>query len=259
MPSLTRRELIRVLGAGALLVKLPACSSDGSPLFSADETAMLLGFADVVIPHDDTPGGAELGALEYITRLVRAFDVASAGGVPPIYAGGPFSGRVANPDGSVPASDFVNFVELDRVSEAAWRTILDPATGIEAQLRAGLASALAAAASGGNDVHGLGPDDFARLFDAQTTEFQALMIELVCEAAWAAPEYGGNPSGAGWKLIHFEGDSLPLGYSQFDGTNHVERPEVPLSTANPSDPEPLTDDVRQILALVVTVLGGRVS
>jgi hypothetical protein len=190
---------------------------------------------------------------------VRAFDVASAGAVPPIYAGGPFSGRQPNADGSVPANDFVNFIELDRVSEAAWRAILDPATGIEAQLRAGLASALANAASGGSDVHALGPDDFARLFDAQTSEFQALMIDLVCEAAWAAPEYGGNPAGAGWKLIHFEGDSQPLGYSQFDGTRHVERPDAPLSTANPSDPEPLTDDVRQTLALVVTFLGGRVS
>src|SRR3569623_1827394 len=83
------------------------------------------------------------------------------------------------------------------------------------------------------------------------------MIELVCEAAWAAPEYGGNPGGAGWKLIHFEGDALPLGYSQWNGSEHVERPEAPLSPANPSDPEPLSDDIRQVLATVISELGGR--
>jgi hypothetical protein len=40
---------------------------------------------------------------------------------------------------------------------------------------------------------------------------------------------------------------------------HVERPEAPLSTANPSDPEPLTDDTRQLLATVIAFLGGRTS
>jgi hypothetical protein len=252
MPSLTRRELIRVLGAGALLAHLPACGTDQKSLFGADETAMLLGFADVVIPRDDTPGGAELGVLEYVTRLVRALDAAR----PALYAGGPFSGRQPDAAGSVPNNEFVNFIELDRVSLAAWQVILDPATGIEARLRAGLASAVATSTT---SVHELGPDDFQRLFDDRDDEFRALMIELVSEAAFAAPEYGGNPALAGWKLIHFEGDSLPLGYSQWDGSVHRERPEAPLSTPNPSDPEPLTDDVRQILALVVSVLGGRVS
>jgi gluconate 2-dehydrogenase subunit 3-like protein len=252
VPALTRRELFRVVGAAALVAKLPACGSGGGALFSDDETAMLLGFADAVIPRDDTPGGADLGALEYITRLSRAFDELT----PAIYAGGPFSGRAPLPDGTGQTDDFVTFVELDRASEAAWRQLLDPATGIAAQLRAGLDAALAQATA---NVHDLSPDDFARLFDAQDDAFRDLVIDLVCEAAFSAPEYGGNPGRAGWRLIHFEGDSLPLGYSQWNGTEHVERPEAPLSTANPSDPEPLTDDVRQILALVIQVLGGRVA
>jgi hypothetical protein len=220
---------------------------------------MLLGFADVVIPRDDTPGGAELGALEYITRLVRAFELP----VPPIYAGGPNSGRQPFPDAvtgqastSFPTNDFATFVELDRVSLAAWQQLLDPQTGIEPQLRAGIASARSMT---DRSPHDLSPDDFQRLFDAQTDEFRALVIELVSEAAFAAPEYGGNPGLSGWRLIHFEGDSLPLGYSQWNGTAHVERPEAPLSTANPSDPEPLTQDLRDVLALVFSVLGGRVS
>ena len=79
------------------------------------------------------------------------------------------------------------------------------------------------------------------------------------EAAFAAPEYGGNPNLAGWQLCNFEGDSQPQGYSQFDGTSYIERPEAPLSTPNPGpDPQPLDDNVQSILALVVSVLGGRV-
>jgi len=260
MPSLTRRELIRVLGGAVVLAKLPACGGTAAGVFGEDDTAMLLGFADVVIPRDDQPGGAELGAIEYIARLVRAFDPPTP--TPPVYAGGPYSGRQPFPDAagqastSFPANDFATFVELDRVSLAAWKQLLDPETGIEAQLRAGLASARAMTET---PPHELSAADFQRLFDAQSDEFRALMIELVTEAAFAAPEYGGNPALAGWRMIHFEGDSLPLGYSQWNGTAHVERADAPLSTANPSDPEPMTKDLHDVLALVVAVLGGRVS
>ena len=61
MPQLTRRELIRLLGGAAALAKLPACSVDAAAMRSSRPTrrAMLLGFADVVIPRDDTPGGAD--------------------------------------------------------------------------------------------------------------------------------------------------------------------------------------------------------
>lgn len=250
--SVTRRQLFRMVGGAVVLAKLPACGDNADPVFSHTERTLLRGFADVVIPKDDTPGGSELGAVAYVERLITAFTAVGAV-TPAIYAGGPYSGRVPYPDGTKPTSDFARFVELDRVSLAAWQK---ETADIEMRLRAGLKAAADTTTKAIDDLaHG----DFVALFDAADTEFQALMIDLVCEAAWAAPEYAGNPGGAGWKLIHFEGDALPLGYSQWNGTMHVERPEAPLSTANPSDPEPLSDDVRQILETVIAFLGGRAS
>ena len=262
---ITRRDLIRLLGGAAAAYAARGCSSPprGDAIFTGDQLAMLRGFADVVIPEDDLPGGAKLGAVEFIEGLITSFTDA----VPRIFAGGPFSDRNA-----ATANDFQNFIELDRVKDAAWRLIvfgspglpggapnealLGPMVGIKDQLVAGLNAALATSK---RPVDELGPDDFQNLFDSLDTDFQTLVIELTIEGAFCAPEYGGNLGLAGWSLCHFEGDSLPRGYSQFDGSQYVERPEAPLSTANPSDPEPLTDDLRETLRLVVTVLGGRVS
>jgi hypothetical protein len=269
----TRRELIRLLGGAVAVANLPllgACGDNDDPVFSADELRMLRAFADVVLPPDDQPGGSQLGAVEYIERLVTAFgtSVVQAPATPPIYAGGPYSDRNPIPDASgaatasFPSNDFASFIELDRVKLAAWKFIVggsralpdgapnDALIGEGAalidQLRAGLHAALA-----------LAETDPQKLFDAQDDDFKALIIELVTEAALAAPEYGGNPGLAGWQMVHFEGDVLPLGYSQWNGTAHVERPEAPVSTANPSDPEPMTDDVRQVISTAITVLGGR--
>ena len=102
-----------------------------------------------------------------------------------------------------------------------------------------------------------GTPNYQALYDAQPAEFQQLIFDLVTQAAWAAPEYGGNPKLAGWKMVHFEGDSLPLGYTQFNGTGYDERADAPMSGPNASDPEPLTSDVDQLLATVVAFLGGR--
>jgi gluconate 2-dehydrogenase gamma chain len=243
--SLTRRELIRLFGAAAALAQLPGCHSDsGDSVFTADELGMLRGFADVVIPEDDLPGGSKLGAVEYIEALLLAFDTA----IPKIFAGGPFSDRNPLPGAPKPPNDFATFVELDRVATAAWHTALPD---IKMQLQTGLAAARSSAS--GDLTHA----DYVRIFDAQSDEFRALVIDLVTEAAFAAPEYGGNLQLAGWNMIHFEGDTQPLGYTQWNGTSHVERPEAPFSTANGPDPEPLTDDVRQLLVLVIQVLGGR--
>jgi gluconate 2-dehydrogenase gamma chain len=245
---LTRRELIRLLGgASAALAVLPACGDNaGDAIFTSDELNMLRGFADAIIPEDDTPGGTRLGAVEYIEGLLTAFDQLR----PAIFAGGPFSDRNPLPDGSGSQNDFTAFVELDRVAVAAWRPYV---AELRAQLKAGLTDAAA-----GYTPLDLSVEDFARIFDAQPDDFRSLMIDLVTEAAFAAPEYGGNRGLAGWKMIHFEGDSLPRGYSQWDGTTHVERPEAPLTTANPSDPEPMTAEVHDLIKLVISVLGGRV-
>jgi hypothetical protein len=261
---LTRRQLFRLFGGAAALAALPACGSDGGDhIFTGGQLAALRAFADVIIPEDDTPGGAKLGAVEYIERLITAFD----GDVPAIFAGGPFSDRAGAAD-----NDFANFIELDRVADTAWRLrvlgsdavggapnedLLGPVIGLRARLVAGLDAALHTA---DKPIEDMSADERAALFDAQPDDFKDLLVELVSEAAFAAPEYGGNLDLAGWALASFEGDALPRGYSQWDGTKHVERPDAPLSTANPGDdPAPLDGDVDQLIATVVSVLGGRVS
>src|SRR5215470_670960 len=109
---LTRRQLFRLFGGAAALAALPACGSDGDRIFTAGQLAALRAFADVIIPEDDLPGGAKLGAVEYIERLITAFDA----DVPAIFAGGPFSDRAG-----AAHDDFADFIELDRVADAAWR------------------------------------------------------------------------------------------------------------------------------------------
>jgi hypothetical protein len=297
---ISRRQLFKLFGGAAVTaIAMSAglgstgCESAtsapvGDTIFTGDELAMLRGFCDVVIPPDDTPGGADLGAIEFIEALITAFDPTAAPSgaaavgvqapddgtkrVPLIFAGGPVSDRNPNLDGSLPANDFTAFIELDRVKATAWQLIvngsagvpggapndalLGPVIGIKDQLKTGLQAAIA---STKKSIADLEADDFKGLFNASPSAFQSFLIDLVIEGSFSAPEYGGNLDLAGWKMIHFEGDSLPRGYSQFDGTHYIERPEAPLSTANPSDPEPLTDDVRSTLVTVVTVLGGRAS
>ncbi len=262
MPALSRRELIRLLGGAVALAKLPGCGDNitGDAVFTGAQLAMLEDLADVIIPPDDQPGGAKLGAVAYIEGLINAF---YGVGAARIYAGGPFSDRNPTFDGQAVPNDFVTFIELDRVSDLQWRlfvfgsdavgggpndAIAGPVIGLKDRLTQGLDAAIAMHVA-----------DRAKLFDALDDDFRSLLIDLVTEAAFAAPEYGGNPGGAGWQLVHFEGDSLPRGYSSYDGTSYVERPEAPLSTANPGDdPDPLTDDVHALLTTVVGVLGGKV-
>jgi hypothetical protein len=262
VPALSRRELIRLIGGAVALAKLPGCGDNvsGDAVFTGGQLAMLEDLADVVIPPDDQPGGAKLGAVAYIEGLINAF---YGVGAPRIYAGGPFSGRNPTIDGQPVDNNFATFVELDRVSDTAWRififgssaidgggpndAVLGPTLGLRDRLTQGLDAAIA-----------MNVADRAKLFDALDDDFRSLMIDLVSEAAFAAPEYGGNPGLSGWRMVHFEGDSQPLGYSHFDGTSFIERADAPLSTANPGDdPEPMTDDTRQILATVISVLGGR--
>lgn len=264
--SLTRRQVLRVLGSAAAFAKLPlAGCGDNVPAtpgpFTTSQRKALALFADVILPPDDQPGGAALGAVAYIERLLQAFDSSP----PAIFADGPFSGRTPAADGTVPPNDFARFIELDRVSEAAWRLHVLGGTApdgtkkrsLYAQLADGLDKAIALR---GPDLGELSAQERADLFDDQDEEWKSLMVDLVTEAAFAAPEYGGNPELAGWRMIHFEGDSQPQGYSPISGSTTTERPDAPLSTPNPyPDPEPLDSEVHDLLALVATFLGGRTA
>jgi len=248
MVILTRRELIRLIGGAAAVAALPACEDPAAIAtgpFTATQRATLSAFADVILPPDDEPGGAALGAVEYIEGLVTAFDGTRT---PPIFAGGPFSGRSVRPGVQI-ANDWLQLVELDRVSEAAWRQRVG---AIRDQLIAGLDTA--------GPIDGKTADEIVALFDGQDDAFKDLAIDLVIEGCFCAPEYGGNRDRAGWRLCNFEGDSLPLGYSQWNGRAHVERPEAPLSTENPGiDPAPIDADVDALMKTVIAFLGGRTA
>lgn len=265
--SLTRRQVLRVLGSAAALVRLPlagtlaGCGDNAVPSpgpFTKSQRRALAAFADVILPPDDQPGGADLGAVAYIERLLHAFDSSP----PAIFADGPFSGRTAHPDGSVPPNDFARFIELDRVNEAAWRLEVLGGTGPDGTVHPSLYQKIAAGldaaiALRGNEIDELSLEARTDLFDDQDEDWKSLMVDLVTEAAFAAPEYGGNPDLAGWRMVHFEGDSQPLGYSPIAGATTTERDDAPLSTANPDDPEPLDSEVNDLIALVATFLGGR--
>jgi hypothetical protein len=103
-----------------------------APYFTAEERAVLGVLADAVLPPDDVPGGNDLGAVDYIEKLLTAFD----GETPLIYLGGPFSGRDPLPsdDGtastSFPSNEFSSFLPLDRVAERAWRLYLYGSSGV---------------------------------------------------------------------------------------------------------------------------------
>jgi len=264
------------VGAGTAVVLLPpGCSSRAGGFLTDGERRALAALADGILPPDDTPGGAALGAVEYVEGLLTAFDRA----VPAVFLGGPYSGRQpfaaadGTPSTTFPPNSFVVLQPLDRVAARAWKlrlygstgvsgggpndAVLGPIVGLRDQIRLGIADAQKMAMK---PLAELDAAAMAQLIGQLDADFRDALISLVSEAAFGAPEYGGNPAGAGWKLARFEGDSQPLGYSQFDATTNTyrERADAPISTANPgADPEPLDDTTRAFLTQVVTVLGGK--
>jgi hypothetical protein len=279
--KVTRRAVLKVLGASSV-VSLPGCGDGHVPtppqahgFFSDEERRALGALANVVIPSEPgAPGGGELGAAAYIERLLTAFDVDP----PAIFADGPYSGRQPLPDGkggagASPPNDFVRFRPLDRVTEKAWRIKLYGSKGVDGGalnegvvplvigLRDLVKEGLAVAMSGATPLESLPFDQVKDIFAGLDADLQTALVDLVVQAAFGAPEYGGNPGLAGWKLVHFEGDVQPLGYSLFDEAAGVyrERPEAPVSTKNPGpDPAPLDDDTRGVMAQVVAFTDGKV-
>jgi hypothetical protein len=176
--------------------------------FTEYEYAVVDALADMVIaPLDGHPGGRALGIADFVDNLLGAFTVDP----PLIYAGGPFSGRAGG------EASFANFLPLSRNEELAWRTRIEgscglperefngPVRGYQEVYRDGIAAL-------GADFLDL--DKGARLerFKPQR-ELRTLFYEHACEGAYAAPEYGGNRSGAGWQAIQFPGDAQPRGYT----------------------------------------------
>jgi hypothetical protein len=273
--ELTRRGFLQWVGAGTAVLLLPPGCATPTGLFTDDERRTLAALADAVLPPDDQPGGGALGAVGYIERLLGAFDTE----VPMVFLGGPYSGRTpfsddaGAPSATVPPNDFLRPIALDRVAERAWRlrlygsagvdgggpndAVTGPVVGLRDLVKQAITQARAAA---GMSLDLLDADARAALFAGLDQDYRDALITLVSEAAFGAPEYGGNPGLAGWHMVHYEGDIMPLGYSLFDtqaGT-YRERPDAPVTTADAGpDPEPLDDDTRAFLAQLVQALGGK--
>ena len=271
---ITRRVFLRLAGAGVVVAALPQCGSpEKAPpgsFFTDDVWRALNALADVVLPPDDAPGGSALGAPTYIDSLLRAFDVDP----PMIHAGGPFSGRQPFQDPSTggastnfPPNDMTTFLPLSRVGDRAWRLRILGSAGVQG---GGPNDALLGPVVGLRDIVKNGVDEAIALANGNAIDetiyaqldqtFQQTFSELVVEAALAIPEYGGNAQLQGWALVHFDGDSAPLGYTIWDQTtsSYVER--KPVSTADPGpDVDPMDDDTIKQLTLYTNLLNGRVS
>jgi hypothetical protein len=291
LPVLGRRDLLLYGGGVAMTTLVPvniiACSSPPpvqTGFFTDAERAALGALANAVLPPDDTPGGKDLGAVQYIEKLLTAFDGADATHAPAIYGGGPFSGRMpfADPQGlpsaNFPPNSFQTFLFLDRVKDAGWRlAIIGPSAlpagqpnvgvpladgstipaivGLRDQMKQGLADAIKGSVDlGFGELATLSQPDLIAFLNKLPVGFHDLIIDLVQQACFCPPEYGGNSNLGGWKLAHFEGDAQPFGYSVWSTAQnkYVERADAPMSTPNTSDPEPLTPDVVSFIDTVIT-------
>jgi hypothetical protein len=259
----------QALSADTALGSAPAASGAGFGFFDSKERAALGSLADFVLP-----GSSALGAVDYIEGLLTAFDVDP----PRIYAGGPFSGRTPfpNDDGSpstnFPDNSFKSFLPLNRVQQFAWRLKLYGSAGVKG---GGPNDALLGATKGLRDIFKSGVKEALSLALGATDRaamtivhpllpgaFKDALQTLVLQSAFAAPEYGGNQGGKGWKSVHFEGDTLPLGFSHYDDRtqSYVERSDAPVSTLSPGpDPDRLGFFTRIFMRVIAAILGAGVS
>ena len=275
--STTRRVFLKILGtlpATALLSH--GCGSSGPRFLTDTERRVLAACADAVFPPDDAaPGGAELGAVEFIETLLTAFEHDP----PRIHAAGPFSGRNPYPadDGSAskrfPADQFLEFLPLSRVQRAGWQlrlygsrgvpgggpndSVLGPVTGLRDLLRDGIAEAIRVFPRPVDSVD----DEFLQaIYDYLPPEARSQVQLLVLQSLFSLPEYGGNRDRGGWRTLHdYEGDSMPLGYSYIDAQGKiVDRPEAPvIGPETRPDPEPMDAEVTGLFAAATAVLGGK--
>jgi hypothetical protein len=183
---------------------------------SDDECAVLAAAADRLIPPLGAhPGGAALGVVEYVDRLLAAFTFDP----PLIFAGGPFSGRFGG------EASFGRFLPLSPREELAWRTRIEgsdgrrerefngPVRGWQQTYREGIAAL-------GPDFCDVAADEQDRRLNAQR-ELRNVLYAHACEGAYGPPEYGGNTGLEGWRVIGFDGDVQPRGYTDEEVTGRA--------------------------------------
>jgi len=284
----TRRQVLRWgLVGGALVaipITLPGCGDDDPTLrgviptptpipsfFTASERALVSALVGHLIPNDDTPGGIEAGADEYIDRMLSIVpDEDDAGQV---FGGGPFSGRApfaledGTPSDRFPENKFSDFIPLTRLQLISWKVRVlgtaavpgsdfnGPLIGWRQQYRDGLAALQAKSQElFASNFELLDGQQRAQVVRAADSTFMSLLTEHTLEGMFCAPEYGGNRDRLGWRLIGYDGDSQPLGYALFDETtmSYRERADKPCSTADPGDSFAGVDAAtRELLVFVV--------
>jgi hypothetical protein len=285
-----RRTFLWLLGASGAAVGLgglAGCRTPGKPqgsspagrFFSTGERRTLDALAEALVPEDATVGARGAGAVDYVERLLAAFDAP----VPDLYRGGPFSDRNPIPDPHTgqpgsrrPSNGFLEVVPPTRLQTLAFRALLDgpqslagvpvtaellPPQGLRALYREGLA-ALDAAARGAGEADFAALDPAARLaaFEATGSAFQEAVLSHLAEGMFCPPEYGGNRDAVAWRDYHYGGDSQPLGYTLWDRAHGrlYDRADRPNQTADPALPggsfEPA---VLQMLEQMVVAQGGK--
>ena len=90
--------------------------------------------------------------------------------------------------------------------------------------------------------------------------FYQALVEHTLEGTFAAPEYGGNTRLSGWQLTRYDGDSSPLGHSQYVAAldAYVDRADQPTSQPSPGDTrEDFDDDILDLLTVAAIGSGGK--
>jgi hypothetical protein len=273
----SRRLFLKVVGALPVTAWLSAGCSSSEPRYLTDSERRVLGAcADAIFPPDDSgPGAAELGAVDFIENLLTAFEHEP----PRLHAAGPFSDRNPYPtaDGSpsnrYPPDQFLEYLPLSRVQRAGWQlriygssgtpgggpndAVLGPVVGLRDLLRDGVAAAIHAFPRPIDQID----DTFLRgIYDYLPGDARAQVELLVLQSLFSLPEYGGNRDRGGWRIIHFDGDSMPLGYSYIDPASGriLDRPSAPvIGPATTADPEPMDAEIITLYQAAVVVLGGK--
>lgn len=196
---------------------------DGWPIplgttLSPERYASLSALFDALVPGSaDEPGAAECHAAWYLDQLLGAFSVTP----PRIFAGGPYSGRLGGLDG------FSSFLALTRVEEIAWRTTIEgslglperefngPVKGLVTRYEEGLTALEAASlAANAKPYTQLTRDQRRKALAAFDADFVKLAYTHAVEGTYGDPVYGGNFEQKGWRVIDFEGDRQPVGFTQ---------------------------------------------
>jgi gluconate 2-dehydrogenase subunit 3-like protein len=253
------------------------CSSSGPRYLTDTERRVLAACADAIYPPDDTgPGAAALGAVDFIDNLLTAFEH----NPPRIHAAGPFSDRnpFAAADGSpssrFPPDQFLEYLPLSRVQRAGWQlrlygsrgtpgggpndAVLGPVIGLRDLLRDGIQQAIEEFTM---PIDQISDTALQAAYTFLPEDARAQVELLVLQSLFSLPEYGGNRGSGGWRLIHFDGDSMPLGYTYNDPVTQAihDRPDAPvIGPETRSDPDPMDAEILELFRTATVVLGGKV-